>query len=138
MKLSSRTLYGIKTILNIALGHGKEPVQLKAIAEREDISSKYLEQLIVPLKIAGLVHGVRGRYGGYMLTKPPSEISLKDVVWALEAPILSAECREHPEYSSHCTDCVTSQFWQEIQGVVMGVLETITLAELIEGSSSKS
>ena len=138
MKLSSRIRYGIRVILEIALGHGKKPVQLKAIAEREDISSKYLEQLIAPLKIAGLVYGVRGPHGGYILTKPSSEISLKDVVLALEAPIPSAECREHPEYSPHCTDCVTSQIWQEIQGAVMGVLETITLAEFIEGSSSKS
>ena len=119
----------------MALEYGKEPLQAKTIAEREDISTKYLEQLITVLKRAGLVRSIRGPRGGYVLAKSPSEISMKDVIGALESLVVSVECNEHPEYVSHCSDCILSQIWQELQGAVMGVLETVTLADLIERSS---
>lgn len=135
IKLSSSTQYGIKAILKIALGHGKEPVRIKAIAEQKNISSKYLEQLISMLKMAGLVRGIRGPHGGYILAKSPSEISMKDVVLALEGPMLPVECREHPEYFPRCADCITSQVWQELQSAAIGVLEKVTVAELLERSS---
>ena len=132
IKLSSSTRYGIKAILAIALQYGKEPVRTNAIAEQENIPSKYLEQVISKLKKAGLVHGLRGAHGGYMLAKSPSEISMEDVVLALEGPMLPAECHEHPEYSPKCAYCITSQIWNKLHGTVTGVLETVTLAELIE------
>jgi Rrf2 family cysteine metabolism transcriptional repressor len=135
MKLSSRTRYGIRAILGIAIGYGIKPLQGKAIAEREDISSKYLEQLIAMLKRAGLVNGVRGPHGGYILAKPPSEISMKDVVLALEGPMLPEKCRRHPKHSPQCADCITSQVCQELQNVAMAVLEKVTVAELLERSS---
>ena len=119
----------------MALEYGKEPLQAKTIAEGEDISTKYLEQIISPLKKAGLVRSIRGPRGGYVLAKSPSEISMKDVVLALEGPMLPEECREHPEYVPHCSDCITRQIWQELQGAVMGVLEKVTLADLLKRPS---
>ena len=135
IKLSSGTRYGIKAILRIALEYGKKPVQIKAIVEQEDIPGKYLEHLISMLKRAGLVRGIRGPHGGYVLAKSPSEISMKDVIGALESPMVPVECHEHPEYALHCSDCIMSQIWQELQGAVMGVLEKVSVAELIERSS---
>ena len=137
MKLPSSTRYGIRAILKIALWYGKEPVRIKTIAEHEDISSKYLEQLIASLKMAGLVRGMRGPSGGYTLARPPSEISMKDVVLAMEGPMVPEECHAHSEHIPHCADCITLQIWQEIQGAVMGVLEKVTVAELIEHPSLK-
>ena len=119
----------------MALEYGKEPLQAKTIAERGDISTKYLEQLITVLKRAGLVRSIRGPRGGYVLAKSPSEISMKDVIGALESPVVPVECHEHPEYVSHCSDCILSHIWQELQGAVMRVLEKVTLAELVERSS---
>ena len=134
MKLASRTRYGIRAILQLALEYGKEPLQIKVIAEREDISNKYLEQLISLLKTSGLVRSIRGPRGGYMLAKSPAEILLIDVFLALEGQMLPAECHEHPEYAPHCSDCMTRQIWQELQSAILGALEGVTLAELLERS----
>ncbi len=132
MKLSSRTRYGMRAILELALEYGKSPLQIKAIAEREDISNKYLEQLIAMLKAAGLVRSIRGPRGGYLLAKPPEEIQLKDVFLTLEGPMVSAECLQHPEYCARCTDCATRKIWHELQDAIFGVLESVTLADLVE------
>jgi len=132
VKLSSRTRYGMRAILELALEYGKAPLQIKTIAQREDISNKYLEQLIAMLKASGLVRSLRGPKGGYLLARPPAEIQLKDVFLTLEGPMVPAECLEHPEYCSRCTDCATRQIWQELQEAVFGVLESVTLADLVE------
>ena len=130
MKLSSRTRYGMRAILELAMEYGKEPLQIKTIAEREDISNKYLEQLISMLKASGLVRSIRGPRGGYVLAKDPAEIQLKDVFTTLEGPMVATECLEHPEYCPRCSDCVTRQIWQELQDAIFGVLESVTLADL--------
>ena len=134
MKLSSRTRYGMRAILELALEYGKAPLQIKTIAEREDISNKYLEQLIAMLKASGLVRSIRGPRGGYTLAKPPADIQLKDVFQTLEGPMVPAECLEHPEYCPRCTDCATREIWQELQNAIFGVLESVTLADLVERS----
>lgn len=132
MKLSSRTRYGMRAILELALEYGKAPLQIKTIAEREDISNKYLEQLIAMLKASGLVRSIRGPHGGYVLAKPPEDVQIKEVFLTLEGPMVPAECLEHPEYCPRCMDCVTRQIWKDIQDAIMGVLESVTLADLVE------
>jgi Rrf2 family protein len=124
----------MRAILELALEYGKAPLQIKTIAEREDISNKYLEQLISMLKAAGLVRSIRGPRGGYVLAKEPAEIQLKEVFTTLEGPMVPAECLEHPEYCPRCTDCATRQIWQELQNAIFGVLESVTLADLVERS----
>jgi len=124
----------MRAILELALEYGNAPLQIKTIAEREDISNKYLEQLIAMLKASGLVRSIRGPRGGYTLAKPPSEIQLKDVFTTLEGPMVTAECLEHPEYCPRCTDCTTREIWQELQNAIFGVLESVTLADLVERS----
>lgn len=136
MKLSSRTRYGMRAILELALEYGNAPLQIKTIAQREDISNKYLEQLIAMLKSAGLVRSIRGPRGGYLLAKPPAEIQLKDVFTTLEGPMISAECIEHPEFCPRCMDCVTRDIWQDLQNAINGVLESVTLADLVEKTKS--
>lgn len=136
MKLSSRARYGMRAILELAMEYGKDPLQIKTIAEREDISNKYLEQLIAMLKAAGLVRSIRGPRGGYMLAKPPAEIKLKEVFVTLEGPMIPAECLEHPEFCSRCMDCATREIWSELQDAISGVLESVTLADLVERSLS--
>jgi len=132
MKLSSRTRYGIRAMLELAFEYGKKPLQIKSIADRENISNKYLEQLIAMLKSAGLVRSVRGPRGGYMLAKPPQEISLKDIFVTLEGPITSVDCLKHSEFTPNCTDCATRQIWNEIQDAISNVLSSKTLRDLLE------
>ncbi len=134
MKLSSRTRYGMRAMLELALEYGKKPLQIKAIADREDISNKYLEQLIAMLKSSGLVRSIRGPRGGYMLARPPAEIYLKDIFVTLEGPITPVECLEHSEYCPRCTDCATRQIWDEIQNAIMDVLKSRTLKDLVDQS----
>ena len=138
MKLSSRTRYGMRAILELALEYGNAPLQIKTIADREDISNKYLEQLIAMLKSAGLVRSIRGPRGGYLLAKPPAEIPLKDVFVTLEGPMISAECLDHPEFCPRCMDCVTRDIWQDLQNAIDGVLESVTLADLVEKTKSSN
>lgn len=136
MKLSSRVRYGMRAILELGIEYGMAPLQIKTISEREDISNKYLEQLIAMLKAAGLVRSVRGPRGGYMLAKPPAEITLKEIFVTLEGPMVPAECLEHPEFCPRCMDCTTREVWKELQDAINGVLEPQTLADLVERSKS--
>ncbi len=132
MKLSSRSRYGFRALLELAIAHGSGPLQIRMIAERENISNKYLEQLIAMMKSAGLVKSVRGPKGGYLLAKAPNEIRLSKVFTTLEGPLVVGECLEHAEYCPRCTDCVTRQVWSDMHNAIMGVLESMTLQDLVD------
>jgi len=134
MKLSTRSRYGLRAVLELALEYGNGPIQIRTIADREDISSKYLEQLMSTMKSYGLVRSVRGPKGGYLLGKAPSEIKLSDVFAALEGPMVTTECVEHPEFCVRCTDCATRQVWAQLQSAVLSVLDSQTLQDLVDKS----
>jgi Rrf2 family protein len=132
MKLSSRSRYGLRAILDLALQYGKGPLQIKAIANREDISNKYLEQLMTILRTSGLVRSLRGPKGGYLLAKAPNEVKLREVFTVLEGPLITVECLQHPEFCPRCAECITRQVWAEVQDAMLGVLEAITLQDLVD------
>ncbi len=132
MKLSSRSRYGFRAILELAVEYGNGPLQIKTIAKREDISNKYLEQLVAMLKASGLVRSIRGPKGGYELTRPPRDVKLSDVFTTLEGPVVAVECLEHPEFCPRCTECVTRDVWAQMQSAIMGVLESMTLQDLVD------
>lgn len=138
MKLSTRSRYGMRAILELALEYGNGPLQIKTIAEREAISNKYLEQLIAILKSSGLVRSIRGPKGGYVLSRAPEEIGLKEVFTVLEGPLVTVECIEHPEYCDRCLDCITREIWMEMHNAMLGVLESKTLEDLIKIAKLKS
>jgi Rrf2 family protein len=94
VKLSTRTRYGIRAILELAVNHGKGPLQTRVIARRQNISVKYLEQLMAMLKTGGFVRSIRGSKGGYVLARPPAQIKLREVFSALEGPVVTVECLE--------------------------------------------
>lgn len=132
MKLSSRSRYGLRAILDLALEYGGGPLQIKVIAERENISNKYLEQLMTILKTAGLVRSLRGPRGGYLLVRPPNEVKLSEVFTVLEGPLITVECLQHPDFCPRCAECITRQVWAKIQDAMLGVLESITLQDLVD------
>ena len=109
MKLTTRGEYGLRAILDLALREGEGPVSLKSIAERQDISDHYLEQLFSSLRKAGLVKSVRGAQGGYLLGKPAEEITVGDVIRVLDGPIAPVECVSEvdPEDCRRAKTCVT-------------------------------
>ena len=132
MKLSTRSRYGFRAVLELAVAYGDKPLQIKTIADHEDISSKYLEQLMSILKSAGIVRSIRGPKGGYLLAKDPKEILLSEIFLSLEGPVLHVECLEHESHCAKCSDCVTRKVWVKVQTAMMDVLESMSLSDLAE------
>ncbi len=137
MKLSTRTRYGTKALLELALHWGEEPVLLKAIAQRQQIPLPYLEHLIGPLVQAGIVKSTRGRRGGVSLLKPPEEVILSEVIQLLEGSIIVVECVDNPESCSRSDLCVTHDIWDEVKEAISKVLECVTLQDLVERQKQK-
>ncbi len=137
MKLSTRTRYGVRAALELAENVGHRPLQLKVIAEHQDISVKYLEQLMNILRSAGFVRSVRGSKGGYVLAKPPAQIRLSDVFNSLEGPVITTECVQDENYCGRAADCVVKQVWAQVQQAVKNVLESITLQDLVDRARNK-
>jgi Rrf2 family cysteine metabolism transcriptional repressor len=132
MKLSTRTRYGIRAMLELTENAGKGPLQLKVIAQRQSISVKYLEQLIAVLRSAGFVRSQRGSKGGYMLAKAANQIKLSDVFHCLEGPVTTAECVDNEDYCSRVPACAARQIWAQIQHAVENVLQSVTLQDMVD------
>jgi Rrf2 family protein len=132
MKLSTRSRYGVRALIELAIEYGNGPLQIKTMAEREKISNKYLEQIVGVLKLAGLVISVRGPKGGYILAKPPEEIKLLEVFALLEGKITTFDCLVDKSYCTRCGDCLTKKLWLKVQEAIEGVLTSVTLKEMAD------
>lgn len=137
MKLSTKGRYTAKAILDLALNYGNGPVYLRDIARRQGFSQRYLGQLIIPMAQAGLVKGFRGRRGGFVLTRPPSKITLSQVIQTSEGQISFEECVENPEKCSKSGKCVIRDIWSETTEAVESILKSTTLQDLIERQAEK-
>ena len=132
MKLSTRTRYGMRAMIELAQHDGKRPLQLKVIAKRQDISVKYLEQLMTLLRSAGFVRSVRGSRGGYVLAKSLDEIRVSDIFRCLEGPVTTAECVEDRDYCVRASDCIARRVWMQVEEAIDNVLESLTLQDLVD------
>ena len=137
MKLSTRTRYGLRAIIELAEHNGAAPLQTKVIAGSQDISVKYLEQLMTILKSAGFVRSIRGSKGGYLLAKSPNQIRLSDVFDCLEGHVTTVECVEDRSFCERAEDCVARQVWAEVQQAIKNVLQSITLQDLVDRAKDK-
>ncbi len=137
MKLSTRTRYGVRALVDLAIHSDGSPVQLREIAEREEISEKYLEHLMSLLKSSGFVRSIRGSKGGYLLARDAREINLREVVDVLEGSLAPVECVTDARVCDRADSCVTRDVWGEIQDVMNEVLESITLQELCRRKKDK-
>lgn len=124
MKISTKGRYGLTIMMALAKNKGRGPLSLKAIAHDNHLSEHYLEQLIAPLRNAGLVNSIRGAYGGYVLARNPKEITAADVIRVLEGPIQPVEVMEDD-------DPAKRELWVKIRDAVKDVLEGTTLDDLI-------
>jgi Rrf2 family transcriptional regulator, cysteine metabolism repressor len=124
-------------MLELACHYGEGPIELREIAKREDISLKYLEQVIVPLRTAGLVKSARGSKGGYFLAKPPSEIYLNDLVETLDGPLNLIECLKDPKVCQKVPSCTTRDIWQEVSEAIDGVFRSVTLEDMVHRKKEK-
>lgn len=138
MKLSTRGRYGTRMMLDLAQHQGEGPVQIGEIAKRQDISVKYLEQLIIPLKKANYINSIRGPKGGHMLAIPPEKITVGEIVNILEGGIDLTDCLGNPEICPRAEHCVTRDIWAETTKAIYDKLNSITLAKMIEMAKSKA
>ena len=129
MMISTKGRYGLRLMLDLAKEGGARPVPVKEIAKRQNISEKYLEQIISPLSKAGLVKSIRGAQGGYVLSRSASEITAGDILRAAEGTIAPVECCESG--CDHSDGCLTFGLYKKIQDAVDSVVDSTTLADML-------
>lgn len=137
MKLTTRGRYGLRAVIDLAVNMDDEAVALSQIAERQGISMNYLEQLIAKLRKSGIVHGIRGAQGGYVLAIPADEISVGDILRALEGDLSPVDCYEINNADEPCENsdiCVTKYVWKRISDSINGTVDGIMLSELVDKS----
>lgn len=134
MKISTKGRYGLRAILDVALHQQEGPVTIRSISERQDLSERYLEQLLNTLRQNSLINSIRGFQGGYILNREPEKITVGDVVRALEGPISPVDCVGDDAHSlcSRADKCVTQIVWEDLRKAMVGVLDSYTLADLTE------
>ncbi len=137
MRLSTRSRYGTRLMLELASHYKKNSVFLKDIAQKESISEKYLSHLVIPLKASGLVSSSRGAHGGYRLAKSPSLITIKDIVKALEGDLSPVECIKNPSVCDRFSTCVTRDIWDILDKKISETLDSVTLKDLIRLQEKK-
>lgn len=135
MRLSTKTRYGVRAVFDLAY-HGEaslEAIQAKDIARREDIPLRYLEQIFQDLRRSGVVESKRGPRGGYLLKRPPEEISLSDIITALQGPIEDMFVQDdHPEAGAPLNSrAITTDLWKELADHVSSWFSTISVADLV-------
>ncbi len=131
MKLSTRVRYGLRIMLQIALDGGREPLFARRISSAQDISEAYVDQILMPLRAGGLLISHRGRQGGYQLARPPEQITVLDVVEALEGKITLVDCLEGDD--GKCARkkcCAAREIWGELADLIRQSLAKVSLAEL--------
>ncbi len=133
MKLSKRTRYGFRLLVELAKSYDKGPISLKEIAERQNISAKYLEQIIMHFKTVGPVKSVRGPKGGYVLSLPPSKITLKSLFEIFEGSSGIVECVPNPSECKKADYCLSRKLWVTLEKNISDTLSSSTLEDLIEG-----
>ena len=131
MKLSTRSRYGTRLMLDMALHYDRGPVRLGEIAKRQGIPVKYLEQIVIPLKKAKFVTSIRGPKGGHMLAKHPADITVGEIVSLMEGGLLLTKCTEFPEQCERSETCLTRYLWKETTEIIHKRLNSITLVDLM-------
>ncbi|MFA5308433.1 MAG: Rrf2 family transcriptional regulator [Dehalococcoidales bacterium] len=137
MKLSTRTRYGTRALLELALHREGGLVSLKDVAGKQNISLSYLEHLVTPLISGGIIRSVKGPKGGIALVKKPADIKMIDVTRLLEGSLAPVECVDHPEVCDRSGKCVTRDVWSEVKTAMDKVLENTTLADLAARQQKK-
>ena len=133
MKISTKGRYALRIMIDLAMNLNQGPIRVKDIASRQDISEKYLEQIIAMFNKAGYVKSIRGAQGGYLLTKEPTEYTAGMILRLAEGSIAPASCVD--EATEGCDKkgaCVSAMLWQKMNDAVNEVVDNITLQDLVD------
>jgi Rrf2 family protein len=132
MRLSTRTRYGTRAMVELAMAHPDTLVSVRELAANQNLSVKYLEHIMARLKAAALVKPVRGMRGGYALAKPPAEITLHQIFRALEGSAAVVECVDQPEACPVADKCPAKEIWDQLTSALRVTLDRTTLEALVE------
>ncbi len=134
MRISTKGRYALRVLLDLAEHAQDANVSIRQVAERQEVSEKYLEGIVRKLNKAGLVASVRGKYGGYRLAKPTTEYTILEILLATEDNMTIVVCLEEDVYCSRVDICKTVGFWQQLQDHVHAYLKSVTLQDILDGS----
>ena len=135
MKFSTRSEYGLRALVILAANYGTGPLPLRTVAQREQLSEHYLEQLFRDLKKADILTSVRGVHGGYLLSRPPQAMNLKEIITALEGEIAPCDCVRE-DHGSKCLrnrPCLVQGLWYKLRDSMNQMLEQISLEDICAG-----
>ena len=138
MKISTKGRYALRLMIDLAVNTISKPVPLKEVAKRQSISDKYLEQIISMLNNAGFVRSVRGAQGVYTLTKRPDEYTVGMILRLTEGSLAPVSCVEDRETCDKFENCATSELWRRLNDAINSVVDTVTLADLIEWQNNNA
>ena len=138
MRISTKGRYALRLMLDLAINENGKPIRIKEISERQEISDKYLEQIIAILTKAGYVRSVRGPQGGYNLSKKPREYTVGSILGLTEGSLCPVPCLEDEVNTCEReNECVTVILWKKIDDAIKGVVDNVTLEDLVEWHNSK-
>lgn len=139
IRLSTKGRYGTRLMLNLAhhFNNGDEAIILKNVSDDENISIRYLEQIIIPLKINKLVKSIRGAGGGYTLARPPAKIKLSEILEALEGACCLVECVEDEDYCNRTGECATHEVWKKASFMLKDYFTKMSLSDLMRLEKKK-
>ncbi len=137
MKISTKGRYGLRVILELALHYGNGAVSMDTISKNQDISVKYLHNILTRLKHANLVRAIRGSEGGFVMSQPPSQTTASDVVQAMEGPFELIECISNPALCKRSPQCVTMKVWSDLGKVMENFLSSMTIEYLVQQQKNK-
>jgi len=139
-RISTKGRYGTRLMLNLAQHYqeGAPARSLKDVSDEEDISIRYLEQIIIPLRVHKIVKSVRGAGGGYTLTKPPAAIKLSDVLQAVEGSCCLVECVDDKSFCERIPFCPAHEIWKEGTRIMKVYFDSISLKDMIKIAEKKS
>lgn len=131
MKLSTKGRYGVKAMVDLAIHYGEEPISIKSISERQNISEYYLEQLFASLRKVNIIKSIRGAQGGYVLSRAPKDITVAEIMDVLEGPVEISDCVDE----GTCTNvdcCATRLLWVRIRDSINSVMNSTTLQDMVD------
>lgn len=137
MKISTKGRYALRLMLDLALNNTGEYIKIKNISERQEISEKYLEQIVTSLSRAGYVKSVRGAQGGYKLARTPEEYTVGMILRLTEGSLSPVACLDDETECNKIEDCVTIEVWKQLDTAIKGVVDRITLADLVNWQMQK-
>lgn len=134
MKISTKCRYGVRAVMEIAKNQTPEPTKRKDISCIQDIPNSYLENILIALKHNNIVVSVRGAGGGFMLKRPPHEITMLDIFEALQGNLSLIDCLDTPDTCDRSMDCIVRPIWVEMQNAQKNVLRKTTVQDLLDKS----